>query len=308
MDSAVVASPVSIIRFDKILYDWLKKPEQPVPEQLTRDYKSFLELYSKYIVEVGSPDSASFASKMQKHFADSLLFRLYTDTENKYSALDDIELRLGKAFDEFHFYFPLIKIPTIYMHVSGLNQSVIVGENILSLSIDKYLGEDYPLYQNYFNVRQRRNMIRDRIVPDYLTGLLYSEFPFDPNDSGLLDNMIYQGKVIYALQAFLPDDSESLLLGFSEDELNLCLKNEKELWRYIIQNQHLYSKDYLIVSKYMTDASHSAFFTDDYPPRIGVFIGWRIVSRYMETNKTVTLPDLMNQPDSRQILSKSKYK
>lgn len=309
IDSAGVVEPsLSIIRFDKLLYDWLKQPDQPLPDQITVDCRDFLNLYSEYIIEVGSPDSVSFSNKLQKRFSDSALFQLYADAEQKYDSIADIESELSKAFKEFRFYFPQIQIPRIYMHVSGLNQSVISGENIVSLSIDKYLGENYPLYSRYYNARQRKNMTAERIVPDYLTGFLYSEFSFDGSDSRLLDNMIYRGKIAYALQALLPEISNASLLGFTEDEYDLCLKNEKDIWRFILKNDHLYTNDYLTISKYMSDAAHSAFFTDEYPAQIGAFIGWRIVSQFMEKNKKVTLPDLMDITDARQILAKSKYK
>ncbi len=307
--TAVVEPTISIIRFDKYLYDWIKNPEQPMPEQLKVECRDFLNLYSNYIIETGSPDSTSFVTKLQKKFSDKAFSTLYIDAENKYDSISDIEAILGKALKELQFYFPHIKNPAIYMHVSGLNQSVIVGENILSLSIDKYLGEDYPMYQQYYTSRQRKNMVREKVVPDYLTGLLFSEFSFNASDSRLLDNLIYRGKIVYLLQAILPDTDEARLLGFSEDELNLCLKNEKEIWRFILENKHLYSTDYLTISKYMSDdAPHSAFFTDEYPTQIGTFIGWRIVSQYMSKNKNVTLPDLMQNTDNQQILTKSKYK
>ena len=297
-----------IIRFDKFLYDWLKNPTGTETEQTLRNNKDFLDLYSNYILEVGSPDSASFSEKIQKYFSDSTLFKLYSDAENKYNSVQGIELQLKEAFDKFQSHFPLIKIPTVYMHVSGLNQSVIAGENILSVSIDKYLGKDYPLYQKYFHARQCRNMTEEKIVPDYLKGFMYSEFPMNSNNSRLLDNMIYEGKIIYALKTLLPDVSDAFLLGFSESELDVCLKNEKNMWRFILQNGHLYSNDYLTISKYMNDAPRSAFFTDEYPAQIGSFIGWRIVSRYMSENKKSTLSDLMNHNDAQKILTKAKYR
>ena len=297
-----------IIRFDKFLYDWLKNPNQPEAEQSVRENNDFLDLYSKYIIEIGSPDSSFFSERIRKKFSDNTLFKLYSDAENMYESVQNIEIQLEKAFDKYRDYFPLTKIPNVYMHVSGLNQSVISGENILSLSIDKYLGKDYPLYQQYFNARQRQNMTKERIIPDYLKGFLYSELSFNPNDSRLLDNMIYQGKIIYTLQLLLPEASDAFLLGFSKNELNLCLKNEKDIWRYILRNNHLYSNDYLLISKYMNDAPYSPFFTNEYPSQIGVFIGWRIVSRYMSENKKMTLPDLMDNMDAQEILTKSKYK
>lgn len=70
-----------------------------------------------------------------------------------------------------------MQIPAIYMHVSGFNQNVLVGDSLLSLSIDKYMGKDYPLYQDFFYDSQKLKMQRGLVVPDYLAGWLMSEYP-----------------------------------------------------------------------------------------------------------------------------------
>ena len=80
------------------------------------------------------------------------------------------------------------------MHVSGFNQNVLVGDSLLSLSIDKYMGKDYPLYQDFFYDSQKLKMQRGLVVPDYLAGWLMSEYPFAGKENVLLDRMIYEEK------------------------------------------------------------------------------------------------------------------
>jgi uncharacterized protein YjaZ len=43
-------------------------------------------------------------------------------------------------------------------------------------------------------------------------------------------------------------------------------------------------------------------------PRIGSYIGWRIVKQYMEKNPKITLAQLLKLVDADDILTKSKYK
>ncbi|MCD7973252.1 MAG: gliding motility protein GldB [Candidatus Azobacteroides sp.] len=297
--------PVNIHRFDKWLYHWITSPDDQLPQEIIKNY-NFFSIYTKYIIGVGEPNDPEIRSKIRAFFSDSIMMDLYENTEASYDSVSDIAFSLGKAFQEFQFYFPEKGIPTVFMHVSGLNQSVVVGENILSISIDKYQGKDYLLYNSYFKEYQIKNMVRERIVPDYLKGWLFSEFEMG-EENRLIDNIIYYGKILYALQAFteIPD---TLLLGFTREELDLCLKNEKSLWHYVLENQHLYTTDYLTISKYMGEATRSAFFKDEYPAQIGPFLGWRIITQYMLKNKKVSLPELMKNQHSQEILSKSKYK
>ena len=305
--SSGISSGFHIQRFDKELYEWLNTNDSALPLKMKQDYRNFLHLYINYVLNITPNDSISLDKQIRNYFSESDYAILYRDAEIHYNSIEDIEQSLGKAFADLQFYFPEKKLPIIYMHVSGLNQSVVVGEGILSVSIDKYLGKDYSLYEKYYPNYLKKNMIRDRIVSDYLTAWCFSEFELK-NESNLLDQIIYRGKIIYLLQNLLPDVSEHILLGFTENEFNLCMNNEKSIWRFILENKHLYINDYLIISKYINEAPYSAFFTNEYPAQIGVFIGWRIVSKYMEKNGKITLSDLMNNTNSQQILSKSKYK
>ncbi|MDF1518362.1 MAG: gliding motility lipoprotein GldB, partial [Lutibacter sp.] len=54
----------------------------------------------------------------------------------------------------------------------------------------------------------------------------------------------------------------------------------------------------------------SKFYIDidkESPGRIGVWLGWQIVSAYMTNNNDVTLQQLL-QTDAEEIFNKSKYK
>jgi hypothetical protein len=57
-------------------------------------------------------------------------------------------------------------MPHIYTQVSCLNQSIVVSDTLIGISLDKYLGEDFPLYAEYYTAEQRAQMTRDAIVRD----------------------------------------------------------------------------------------------------------------------------------------------
>ena len=50
--------------------------------------------------------------------------------------------------------------------VSCLNQSIIVSDTLIGISLDKYLGADFPLYAEYYTAEQRAQMTREAIVQD----------------------------------------------------------------------------------------------------------------------------------------------
>ena len=194
------------------------------------------------------------------------------------------------------------------MHVSGLNQNVIVTDSILSLSADKYLGTDFLLYQEFFYDYQLQQMTPERIVPDYLLGFLYSEFPFEESENTLLRHMLYEGKLRYILSLMLPERKAWEFFGYTEEQYNWCVKSESRIWKTILQQKQLYATDYLTISQYVNEAPHTAPLTSSSPGRVGVWVGFRIIASYMKQHTETTLQELINRTDYQQLFIEAKYK
>ena len=71
-------------------------------------------------------------------------------------------------------------VPRVYSQISALDQSIVVGNQTIGISLDKYLGEDYPLYKKYYSPSQRKLMKREMILPEAISFYLLSCFPL-PN-------------------------------------------------------------------------------------------------------------------------------
>ena len=78
-------------------------------------------------------------------YQDSLPQVLISDTEAEYADMDDVSKELSEVFMKLQKLLPGIKIPTVYARIGALNQSVVVGDKSIGISLDKYLGENYPL-------------------------------------------------------------------------------------------------------------------------------------------------------------------
>jgi hypothetical protein len=67
----------------------------------------------------------------------------------------------------------------VYAQIGSLDQSIVVGEGLLGISLDKYLGTNHPIYLRYgYTDQQRAMMSREYIVPDCLGFYLLSLYPF----------------------------------------------------------------------------------------------------------------------------------
>jgi hypothetical protein len=247
-----------------------------------------------------------FFEQMINYYSEPTLNRLYQDALATFDHVATVEKDLSLAFGYLQNNFPSMQIPAVYMHISGFQQNVWVDDSLLSISTDKYLGADYPLYKTYFYACERRKMDPLYIVPDYFTAWIMSEYPFQGDDRILLDRMIYEGKIKYLVHEAIPELIPEVLMGYTPEEYQWCRKNEKILWEEIIQRKHLYTPDHVTTSKYFY-AVPLQFISELAPGNLGTWVGWQIVSQYMDRNR-VTPEQLMNNTNAQDILTKSKYK
>lgn len=298
--------PIEIRRFDKKLFEYIEAKDTNLQQSLLSEYPVMLDLIGKGILNIKSVDTPGFFGKLSGYYSNAALLALYKDALTRFEQVDDIEKKLGQGFSYLTECFPEMKVPQLYMHVSGLNQNILTGENALSISIDKYLGYDYPLYEEFFYDYQRIKMQPEYVVPDYLTGWLMSEYPFAGKENVLLERMIYAGKIKYLVSQACPEISPAQLMGYTEEEYEFLEKNGKAIWQAIIERKHLYTPDHITTNQYFEEQP-SPFFSEEAPGNIGSFIGWQIVEHYMKESKG-TGEQLMQNNNAQEILSLSRFK
>ena len=99
---------------------------------------------------------------------------------------------------------PNIEIPRIYAQISALDQSIVVGNGTVGISLDKYLGEDFPLYLKYYTPLQRQQMTRDHIVSDCLSFYLMSIYQLKDFDKRpQLERDLHIGKIHWVINQAL---------------------------------------------------------------------------------------------------------
>ena len=95
-------------------------------------------------------------------------------------------------------YLPEMPIPFVYAQLSALDQSIVIGDKTIGISLDKYLGKDYPLYEKYYLPSQRESMSREYIVPECLNFYLLSLYPMsDFEERSQLERDLHIGKIMW---------------------------------------------------------------------------------------------------------------
>ena len=261
---------------------------------LAEKYPDFYQLYIRNILELP-------ASEIEKFKADSTVRGLFADVEKEYSSVDDIEKILTKAFRYYKYYFPDKEVPKVTFHVSGFNQCVVTLPTRVSVSADYYLGEDYPIYPSVAYQYEVPYLTREHLPVDAMLGWLSSEYPTE--DYRLLESMINHGKLMYLLEVFLPDYEMSEILSFTKEQFAWCEEHEKRIWHSIVENKELYSTDWRTIMKYTKPAPFTSGYSQEHSPgRLGVYVGWKIVTSFMKAHKDLSLQDLMRTTDAQEIM------
>ena len=277
-------------------------------QRLMVEYPDITPTYTEKVVRFGHPDSAITHETYMFFRRDTAVQRLYTDALKIYSNMSDIERDLTTAFRRARYFLPQFATPNVYCHVSGLNQSLIIDETFISLSIDNYLGADYPLYKHIGIYKyQRPNMRREKVASDYIIAWLSSEFSTNLANN-LLTDIIHRGKILYTVSVLLPETPEHVIMGYSKEQWDWVKNNETSMWNSLIYTKDLYTTNMITKNKYINDGPFTLPFTQESPGRAGVYIGWQIVESYMRHNPEISIQQLLQQPDAQVILNNSNYK
>ena len=168
---------VSIARYDRIELLYLTTADFAVLQQMKIEYPVQTRTLIEDVLKLGSVDTLDINTKFLVFFQDSTLQMLLSEVERQYADVSDLEQQLTKAFARLVEMDPELEVPVVYAQVGSLDQSIVAGNGMLGISLDKYLGSDYPLYQRYgYTERQRQVMTRENIVPDCLRFYLLSVY------------------------------------------------------------------------------------------------------------------------------------
>jgi hypothetical protein len=134
-----------------------------------------------------------------------------------------------------------------------------------------------------------------------------TEFEYYDSVDNVLSNMIYHGKMAYFAKWMLPEHPDSLIMGFTANQILFCSNNEDTMWEYLVENQLLFESDRMSIQKYTGNGPFTTDFTQESPARAAVWIGWRIVEAYARKNPELSLADIMYEDNYQKILTLSQY-
>jgi len=308
---ADISSETLQIKIKRFEIDLFKTDLDSIQESIPgfyKEYGDFFDLFNYKIINIGGAGQRIYPEYLKIFLTDYLNNEVYKKTMEIFPDLDDLQKELTRAFRYYHHYYPDKPIPEIITYISRFNQSVVTADKIIGIGLDKYLGRNCDYYRQLgLNQYFIQNMQREKIPSDCMTAWALSEYEYNDSTDNLLSNMIYNGQIMYWVKSMLPDEQDSLIMGFTADEMKFCRNNEARMWEYLIENKLLFETNRTIIRKFTGVGPFTKDFTSESPARAAVWIGWRIVEDYSRNNRELNLRDIMEEKDYQKVLAQSKY-
>lgn len=298
------ATPISIARFETTLHEFAHTPDTARQHAIADSVGVFWGVYAQGILSLS--DAPYFTQGLQQFLSDSAIMRLYGDVNATFTSLAREEEELSWMLSRYKAIFPDMPLPQVQTHISGLGNAIVTVGELISISLDCFLGEEYELYPSRYNRYELPHHNRSHIVPA-VAGALLNNAVEPQQGERLLDAMIYEGKKLFLLSALLDTDDEARLMAYSPEQVAWCNNNEANIWSAIVEQNHLYSSDNITVRKYIQPAPFTATLTSDAPGRVGCWVGWRIYRQYVEKSALTPAEVAMDDTPAQEVLRISGY-
>lgn len=293
---------IEVKRYEQKLFDIDPANLTSALKKIQPDFGVFLN---------GDLDDTLNIIRLANYIDDTLLRNVNNDCQNVFPNLNALEADLAQAFRYHKYYYPKFQAADVYTYISGFDYEhpvQLMEQNVL-ISIDMYLGKDYYRYKKLGLPAYMLNRFDQHyIIKDCMKELAKQNINYRKIGPALLDMMVNEGKMIYYINAMIPSISDSILMNYTTAQMEWAINAEGSVWAFLLENEMLYAKENQPIQKFILESPFTSYFGADSPPRLGWFMGWKIVSSYMQRNQDVELFELMNEYDAQKILQQSGYK
>jgi gliding motility-associated lipoprotein GldB len=276
-----------------------------------KEVQNFLQQHpvftQKYLQRSQYPGEEQLISSLLQLTRDPNLQKFVKETEQHFGDMADVQQDLTNAFKHLKYYYPRFVVPEVKTFVSGLlGADIFLSDSLVIIGLDYFAGKKAsyrPQQPDYILTRYEK----ENIVPALVTLISSRYNKTDPNNT-MLAEMVNYGKSYYFTKQMMPCTSDSLIIGYTDQQMADISYNEGKIWAHFIEKSLLFETSHFKVNKYTGERPNVPEISARCPGRIATWVGWQIVKKYMAENPQVTLPQLMAENNAQKIFNQSKYK
>ncbi|MCU0335702.1 MAG: hypothetical protein MUF62_11785 [Chitinophagaceae bacterium] len=322
-DVSHLQAEVKLVRFDTAFFSLDTTRLEAGLDALQQRYPHFLADYLFKIIGIGDPSAPQTGDAIRSFLSSyQPVYKAAEEVVQAHGA--NWQLQMAQTLRYLQHYFPQWKpekpfelltfigpMDAYEPFATGDYGDVRTAKGV-GVALQLHLGASEPLYEDgrqagIFYDYQTRRFTPDMVVVNAAKNILQDLFPYRDESLSLVETMVEKGKRLYALKKVMPDTPDSLLLGYSGQQLKGCLANEALIWNFFVKNDLLFSKEPAINRNYLMDGPKTQELGEGAPGYIGLFTGWRLVTAYMQQHPELSLTQLMQVPP-RQLFEQAGYK
>ncbi|MEL6989213.1 MAG: hypothetical protein AAGK97_15480 [Bacteroidota bacterium] len=310
---------LEVFRTEELIFTGDSLTMDKIVENFIQSFPVFSDIYFQRILGYTKErlDSTTLSEELLKMKADSGIQFLLNTTKTEFEDFDLTREELEEGLKYYNYYFPERGLPAIYTLISEYAHQVFIfseanGRDAVGIGLDMFLGDDFnykeiapsnPSFSEYlsrtFNKAHLSRKVMEVLVDDLMP-------PITGNK--LLDHMIHNGKKLYILERLIPNAPDSILHEYTQDQMNWVNNNEKDIWVHLLHENLIYSDKNREYFKLINPSPTSYGMPAPSPGRTANWMGYKIVSKFMASNKDLSLQELLSIKDAQFLLEESKYK
>lgn len=262
-------------------------------------YPELMDYQLGYCLQIQSNEDTTIINALQTFQKDPYIQRLQKELTDHFQNTQRFETKIDQGFLRLKAFMPETKTPQSIVYMNTLfNASVFCTEKEIGVGMERYLGKDNPLIQElpgniFFD--WIKNGFDEKYLPSDVFNAWISTHLIPEKEGNLAENMIRWGKIIYLTKAALPEEKEEVLLRYSNKNFDWALKNERLIWEYLVEENFLFKVNAKTNANFLNDAPFTSGLPEKGPDRLGRFLGYRMVLKYMELSET-KVSELINIP------------
>ncbi|MBK8554558.1 MAG: hypothetical protein IPL65_01735 [Lewinellaceae bacterium] len=308
-DVSGIPGALNIRRFDQDMFSVDTTHLKAGLEQLMQKYPDFLPFFLQEVAHDASNPKETPQEAFDGFVTAPMVRRLADSCALAFKDLQPIEKDLSQMMRYYRYYFPKMPAPGIVTAVTEfVGDAYMVNDSLMMIGLDMFLGEEFSGYNPDIFPMYLRRQFEPEYLPTKAAMALSSQVAGPPNGDRILDYMIHNGKILYIMAQLLPATPDSLLMGYTQADMEACYANEQNTWARLLNLKVLYeplgAKNQKIV---MPSPRAENVFTEA-PGEIGNWIGWQIVNAYMERHPGTSMEELLAFSDAQKFMEAAKYK
>ncbi|MDZ4757431.1 MAG: hypothetical protein SGJ10_04740 [Bacteroidota bacterium] len=243
-------------------------------------------------------------------FNNSRMQYLKKEVHEKFKDSKEIDQAAAQVYSRFKHYFPKATLPVLITVENDMRAYGGVFEKAICISLDYFLGAEHAIYKSLPDLPK---YIYQKFTPQYFGKRIADalhRFTFGEQDESplFMQRMILSGMQEYYTDAMIPKEHDSIRRLYSGVQIKWLEKNEKQVWEHFASQKLFYSNEKEKTERYFVDGPFTQGLPQESAPRLGSWVGYKIVKKYMDTHENVTLEMLMKEKNYNKIFKESGYK